>query len=133
LKYDGKIDFWNFYRGRFLRLWPMIFCWIFVRVIIEGGFFKKFAWDKLSCLIFINNWLGTGDQGWSLAVEFQFYLISPWLVYWMAKSSRPIMMPIVMTIICVVLRGIFTAMACPPLFNFSSTTADLGKCNFGIY
>ena len=69
LKYEA-IDFFNFYRGRFLRLWPMIAVWIFFRAIIEGLLIGKFDWSLTSCLFFFNNWIGVGDQGWSLAVEF---------------------------------------------------------------
>ncbi len=133
LKYDGKIDIWNFYRGRFLRLWPMIFLWIVCRVIVEGLIIGQFNWTNVSCLAFVNNWLGAGDQGWSLAVEFQFYLISPWLVYWMARSNRPILMPIIMCLVCIILRGIFTYMFCPAVYNFKSTMSDLALCNYGKF
>ena len=26
-KRNGKIDIWNFYTGRFLRLWPLMLVW----------------------------------------------------------------------------------------------------------
>lgn len=74
IKYGGKIDVWNFYRGRFLRLWPMVAFWIFIRFIFEGAIAGRMGnpdlWKLLSVLLFMNNWTGAGDQGWSLAVEF---------------------------------------------------------------
>lgn len=92
-KYGNKIDVWAFYRGRFFRLWPLVFVWIFTRTIVEGILFNwtdtpnAFNWKNLSVLFFTNNWIGAGDQGWSLAVEFQFYLASPLFIYWMGRSK----------------------------------------------
>lgn len=138
-KYNGRIDVWNFYRGRFLRLWPMVAFWIFFRFIVEGFVAGRITnpdqWKLLSVLLFANNWTGTGDQGWSLAVEFQFYIVSPLLVFWMAraKPGKAIWMPIVMAIICLNCRIWAAYFYCPKWFDATAAPEDIRGCDFDNY
>ena len=77
-KYGGKIDVYNFYRGRYLRLIPVMIPWVLYNFIYwytlypmaDESLRARQAWQWWSVLTFTNNWVGTGDQGWSLAVEF---------------------------------------------------------------
>ena len=78
-KYDGKIDYFNFIRSRFLRIWPVIPC-----ITLWYSNWK----EKFTPLIFANNlfYLKTGPSHlWSVAVEFQFYFISPFVVWFMYR------------------------------------------------
>jgi peptidoglycan/LPS O-acetylase OafA/YrhL len=74
-KFGPKVDIWNFYRGRLLRLYPaMIPCVLLIAVYLPQ------KWEVIYSLFFINNYLGTKTHLWSVAVEIQMYIISPFLV-----------------------------------------------------
>lgn len=133
-KNGGKIDVWHFYTGRFFRLWPVMLVWALswttygmVDQIIKGNlnstttatfWYSRFTF--LQTLTFTNNWTGAGEQGWSLAVEFQFYLLSPLIVYWMGQSKsegRAIMIVMGLCLLCLLLRVILFVIVSPELMH----------------
>lgn len=77
---QGYIDVWNFYRGRFWRLWPTL------AVFIVFDSYRKFRVKQLTYLVMIGNFLYQSHV-WSVAVEFQFYIISPFIVRHMIWKS----------------------------------------------
>ena len=92
----GGIDLVAFYRRRFWRLWPAVVGAVLGMVLL-GALFGE-LWSPvshvISCLLFAENYWGILDPAqhplgihWSLAVEFHFYLVWPFLL--LAFLSRP--------------------------------------------
>ena len=71
----GKIDKFHFYRSRFFRIWPAMTISLLFTMLF--GMSLK---DVVLCLLFINNFFGVETHLWSVAVEFQFYLFSPFII-----------------------------------------------------
>lgn len=79
---------------RFLRIWPMLGVAILYEMTLPNGNKAGCQADWWAILTFTNNYVipsrpGTPclGQTWSVAVEFQFYLLSP-LIMWAAYSPR---------------------------------------------
>lgn len=98
----GSIRFWRFYVRRTIRLAPLYY--LVIAVVFTFGWITQDpklnisnAWANL---IYVNNFLPDLEQfmpwTWSLAVEEQFYLLCPLLIFLMARQR---MNPI--TILCV--------------------------------
>jgi peptidoglycan/LPS O-acetylase OafA/YrhL len=135
-KYGGRIDVLNFYRGRFLRLIPVMLPWAIANWIytlywaplpenVEPSRGAS-AWGYLYTLTFTNNFVGTGDQAWSLAVEFQFYILSPLIVYYMARAQngKAIYAPIALAIISLYLRVMLLWKLCPDMLQNGTGVTD---------
>ena len=88
--------FKNFYARRCLRIWPLYYCTIFFMLVIvpllrpsEAAFFFQKSSPWWSYPLYLQNFLtpipsmAAGSLGvtWSLAIEEQFYLIWPWVVW----------------------------------------------------
>jgi peptidoglycan/LPS O-acetylase OafA/YrhL len=82
-KYEGKIDVLNFYRSRCIRLW-----FAMVPYLLLAAFVGAPMGYYLPVFFFIGNLVG-GQRNhlWSVSVEFQFYIISPFIVYWMKRGG----------------------------------------------
>jgi peptidoglycan/LPS O-acetylase OafA/YrhL len=101
-KYEGKIDIWNFFRSRFIRIWPALVGYLLFELYKEVT--KEDEKDKTTVTdhvlfaffkaFFATNFYGKMSHTWSLAVEFQMYLISPFIVMGMYKSQRPWVYPL---------------------------------------
>ena len=65
----------------------------------------------------MNNMVGSDMHVWSIAVEFQFYMLSPLLIYFMAKSDRPWMAPLLIFLISTVLNFLITLGVCPDAYT----------------
>jgi peptidoglycan/LPS O-acetylase OafA/YrhL len=90
----GTIDFRRFYIRRFFRLAPAYY-------LLLAGFVVYWCFEpgRYSLryfganLLYLNNWFPHREQPalwlWSLAIEEQFYLVCPLLVYGLAKRSVP--------------------------------------------
>ena len=110
------IDIMLFYKTRFLRLWPALFVYEFFNIFTWAVFTDKQTYQAIKKdiwlwtwkdLLFINNLeIGKLELGhtWSIAVEFQFYLISPFIVKLMYKSRRPWVYPLLIIIIATLCR-----------------------------
>lgn len=108
-EYDnsGKIDFFNFYKRRILRLYPAFLSTIFFTVLVSLFLFTENLMAKTLetaafSSIYLSNfylWLNSGyfskiavDNSllhtWSLSIEEQFYLFWPLLVLFLLKLNR---------------------------------------------
>lgn len=75
IKKFGDVDLWNFYRNRFLRLWPVLAIYTVVEYfrLKELNIYKKHgqeSWSIFTNLIFLNNYYFRAQHIWSVAVEF---------------------------------------------------------------
>ena len=92
-KYENKIDVFNFYRGRYIRLTPVIAIWVLFNNTLGiqiGESLDRRLWT-FSFLTFTNNlWQpGTAQTHlWSTACEFQFYLLAPFILKWMINHKH---------------------------------------------
>ena len=81
-KFDGKIDINNFLKSRFFRIWPALLIYSMFSIAHYQSLRKI-----MPRLLFISNYTGPPfDHIWSVSVEFQFYLVSPFLVQFLFKS-----------------------------------------------
>ncbi|MDX1353646.1 MAG: acyltransferase [Thiomicrorhabdus sp.] len=89
--YDKKqsIHIGRFYLHRFFRIYPLFL----VALLLYGlADINKLLQDGWYSLLFIENIYSKGiiPVQWSLSIEMQFYLILPFLLLFLAKSTRPI-------------------------------------------
>jgi peptidoglycan/LPS O-acetylase OafA/YrhL len=92
-----RVCAWSFLYRRFLRIVPAYAVTIVLYLVgatlssTDSEACQKYWWQNL---LFLNNVLVSGDikncvpQAWSIAVEFQFYLISPMLMLWLVSASH---------------------------------------------
>ena len=111
----GAIDILNFYRSRFLRIWPgMAAC---VSTYIHS------IPNLIAILLFIDNLVDLNTNWevethlWSIMVEFQFYMVSPFIVTWMSKSKKPWLAPLILFIIQFVSTLVSFILTCPNLIK----------------
>ena len=99
-------------------MWPVLaaFCLIYFFACRTFGFMKSEKVQLIQTitpLLFINNLTVDRDSPiaflWTIAVEFQFYLISPLVVMYMARSERPILAPIAIGIVSLICSFIISA------------------------
>ena len=104
---EGDINVFDFYRSRFLRIWPALSCAVMNQLIGSYLFNAKIITIKLlSCLIFINNLVvdtTTPTHYWSVAVEMHFYLISPFIIRHFHKTKRPWILVLALSLISTIL------------------------------
>jgi len=105
-KYEGKIDVFNFYRGRVLRLYgPLV-----IATAILAIFIGKIVWLTL---LFVNNiFYGENNEGfvhtWSVAVEMQMYLISPFILIAMYRFKYDVwFIPFIISLISTLINAYF--------------------------
>jgi peptidoglycan/LPS O-acetylase OafA/YrhL len=89
IKTSDSFNFKRFYTRRFLRLTPVYIAAIFMNLF----FLKSLGQDNLLAywpnILYINNYVSTAPMGWtwSLAIEEQFYIIWP-LIIWYAWKRK---------------------------------------------
>jgi len=76
---------------------------------------KEMRLTSVLQLAFVNNMIGNIFLTWSVAVEFQFYLISPYIIYalYRTKEKRIWILPIAIFLISTVLNVFAAMQACP--------------------
>ena len=106
VKKYGEIDFVGFIRARYMRIWPVMFVYVVclgVDLTMRGADLKTIALAVIPPNLFINNFMGMHQQLWSIAVEFQFYMISPFIVESFIYSKNPMAWPIILSVLSIVL------------------------------
>jgi peptidoglycan/LPS O-acetylase OafA/YrhL len=71
-KEEGEIAILEFYRNRFLRIWPVLAAAVITNIIGIAIFDGKNMWQIFSGIFFINNFVDTNNVQiyWSIAIEF---------------------------------------------------------------
>lgn len=130
-KYNGKIDINHFLRNRFLRIWPSL-----PGICIPMMFIPEVRTSAITSLFFLNNMIANITITWSVAVEFQFYMISPYIIYAMyrSKQSRIWIIPTVFFLVSTVLNVFVALEICPKGFkDMKVWTDEKGVCNHEVY
>lgn len=103
--FNGKHFFRNFYIRRFLRIFPLYYGTLILFLIISPYFFSKhninvynyyndnqfWFWTHLQNWLFVKKGLNSSPfltHFWSLAVEEQFYLFWPLIVYFLKENKK---------------------------------------------
>ena len=86
----GRIDLPAFYLRRSLRILPVYFGFLFVILILQVlGRLQEDSSSWIGSLSFTRNFLGRGNSPtvhfWTLAIEEQFYLFWPPILYWLHR------------------------------------------------
>ena len=100
---NSKIDFLNYLKNRFARIYPIYFIAIFLMFILSI-FSKNIDYEGLILNLFIMQaWvsgkaLAINAPGWSLSVEFLFYILFPFLFnfFYSKIPFKKIILPIVL-------------------------------------
>ena len=98
----GKIDYFHFIRSRFLRIWPALFLVNVYILMLWYGLEEVNFTDIAKILLFLNNFYGLKTWLWTIPVEMQFYLVSPFIVSWMYHGRRPYLIVLGLTLVSVI-------------------------------
>ena len=93
----------RFYLHRFFRIYPLFL----VALLLYGlGDIEKLLKEGWYSLLFVENIFSKGiiPVQWSLSIEMQFYLIMPFMLILLAKSSRPVLWLFIWIIISIGMR-----------------------------
>jgi peptidoglycan/LPS O-acetylase OafA/YrhL len=97
--HNSSRRFWNFYARRLLRVFPLYYAFILVVILVSFAQHQHWYWRTFLYLTYTSNldptyglytstpWVSFGHF-WSLAVEEQFYLIWPSVVYLLRTKRR---------------------------------------------
>lgn len=124
---EGRPDILGFYRRRFVRLGPAL-AGLLAFTLVTGilvGWPTEWQVGIASCLLYVSNWVQVAGinidplgHTWSLAIEEQFYLVWPALLFGLIAWRRDWLIP--MTILLIVL-GSLVRVASSGLFEYFST------------
>lgn len=97
----------RFYRGRFLRIAPLLYVNLIVCLLFLPSANPTFL-EALGDFLFINNFTGRGINGvtWSLSWEMQYYLIAPFVfAYFRIPAQKILIQILALAILFQVLAG----------------------------
>lgn len=80
----------QFYARRFLRIFPLYYAVIVAgRIIHLNGYTETFGWNLAYLtnfyIVMKGEWIGAASHLWTLSVEEQFYIVWPWVVFFLPK------------------------------------------------
>ena len=80
----------QFYARRFLRIFPLYYAVIIAgRIIHLNGYTETFGWNLAYLtnfyIVMKGEWIGAASHLWTLSVEEQFYIVWPWVVFFLPK------------------------------------------------
>jgi peptidoglycan/LPS O-acetylase OafA/YrhL len=83
-----------FYIRRTIRIFPIYYLVIFVLLLVnEENIRKHLIWlisyQTNNYIAFTDSWMGSYDHFWSLAVEEQFYLFFPFVIFFINNKNIP--------------------------------------------
>lgn len=137
--------FGAFYMRRVLRIFPLYYSFLLVWFVAVPFFVAARGWNVEAIgahrqawyWLYVANWLplfgdGPGALGhlWSLAVEEQFYLVWP-LVVWLVPGRRLGKLCIALIVTAPLLRAVMVALQLPPLAIYELTPARVDSLAFG--
>ncbi|GAB2772639.1 acyltransferase [Rhabdobacter roseus] len=125
----------KFFIRRTLRIFPIYYITVFVLYLLdEPPVRDTIAWIVLyatNIYIAVNqSWMGTIDHFWSLAVEEQFYIFFPFVIFFIPRRWL-IPLFITMVVSSVVLRAIFYRAGFDWMVNYVSTPTCLDSFGLG--
>lgn len=96
---NGKdINYFKFYLNRFLRLAPLMIFVVFINALIKYQNGDPAAWYFFASLANGLVFPYLPNAGWSITVEFHFYLLLPFLLYISRDSTYPLYFLLLLTI-----------------------------------
>lgn len=107
----GQIDTCNFYRGRCLRLWPSLLVYEIVAMIYYQTITSEGIWRSL---FFVGN---DYRHTWTVSTEFQFYILSPFIVRHMLWSKYPWLLPSLIFIFHIIMGFVMIRVYCPEMMR----------------
>ena len=124
---EGRADVLGFYRRRLVRLGPALLA-LLAFTLVTGiliGWPTQWRLGIVSCLIYVSNWVQVVGinidplgHTWSLAIEEQFYLLWPALLFAVMARRRHWLIPATIVLIVV---GSLIRVASSGLFEYFST------------
>ena len=124
---EGRADVLGFYRRRLVRLGPALLA-LLAFTLVTGiliGWPTQWRLGIVSCLLYVSNWVQVAGinidplgHTWSLAIEEQFYLLWPALLFGLIARRRDWLIPA--TIVLIVL-GSLIRVESSGLFEYFST------------
>ena len=81
-------------------------------------------------LLFLNNHVGHGvDHTWTVAVEFQLYLVSPFIIKAMSRCERAWLVPLSIFVVSTALNFVLTQAYCPDFLSEKNHVAIGKQCD----
>jgi peptidoglycan/LPS O-acetylase OafA/YrhL len=125
----------KFYIRRTLRIFPiyylsLIILWLFNDPSVRGKELWQFFYASNIYIVLHKTWLGVTDHFWSLAVEEQFYIFFPLLIFFIPR--RYVVPFFGILIVCsVLLRAYFWQIAQPWYVSYVTMPTALDAFGFG--
>ena len=131
----GSIDVLHFYRSRFIRIWPVLFVYKiyeFIKYFFQDIKFNPWV-VMVADLTFLSNVQVITNRFtflWSVAVEFQVYFLSPFVVASMARHNY-LLAPGLLLIISTLTNFAVIAYYCPEALEDPSNLGikEAGVCS----
>jgi len=102
---DSSIDVMRFYKRRVMRIYPLFLVALLIYMMVDFDRNIQYLWSNL---LFITNfsqeYRNIVPVGWSLAVQMQFYLISPFIVMAIYLSKHRLVLFILLIVAVQILR-----------------------------